>query len=657
LPLGWDVGKISRLTCIDPWFLNQLHEIFIEERNFAEDYAKNGFTAMNVRRMKELGFSDMQVGYISSKAELDELYRKGSAFQRKYSIRLKEKEQLVRRFRIDNGIFSGFRLVDTCAGEFEAYTPYYYSSYDDDDETRPSGKKKIMILGGGPNRIGQGIEFDYCCCHASFALRDEGIESIMVNSNPETVSTDYDTSDRLYFEPLTLENILDIYEKENPEGVIVQFGGQTPLRLAKGLEENGVKIIGTSPDSIDRAEDRERFADVVRKLKLNQPENGIAFTQDDAVKIAGDIGYPVLVRPSYVLGGRAMAIIYDEKSLVNYIKTAVELSPEHPILVDDFLEDAVELDVDAISDGENIYIGAVMEHVEEAGVHSGDSACIIPPISISDDMLAGITQATKALALELNVIGLLNIQYAIKEDKLYIIEVNPRASRTVPFVSKTTGVPLAKNAVQVMLGKKLAELGLDKVKKFPHISVKEAVLPFNKFPGVDTLLSPEMKSTGEVMGISHDFGESFYKAELAAGDRLPFEGCIFLSINKRSKDELLNEVRLLHESGFRLVGTEGTSAFYKEHGIPCERVFKVNEGRPNVVDLIKNEEIDLIINTPAGKAAKDDAYSIRQAAVRYHIPIMTTIQAAKAAINGMLTVKNRKKMSVMAIQDYYREVF
>jgi len=655
--LGWDVEKISRLTFIDPWFLSQLYEIFIEEQNFTEDYAKNGFTPENVLRMKELGFSDMQIGYISGKAELDELYRKGSAFQRKYSLRLKEKEQSVRSFRIDNGIFPGFRLVDTCAGEFEAYTPYYYSSYDEDDETKPSDRKKIMILGGGPNRIGQGIEFDYCCCHASFALRDEGIESIMINSNPETVSTDYDTSDRLYFEPLTLENILDIYEKENPDGVIVQFGGQTPLRLAKGLEENGVKIIGTSPDSIDRAEDRERFADVVRKLKLNQPENGIAFTQEDAVKIAGDIGYPVLVRPSYVLGGRAMAIIYDEKSLVSYIKTAVELSPEHPILVDGFLEDAVELDVDAVSDGEDIYIGAVMEHVEEAGVHSGDSACIIPPISISDDMLASIAQTTKALALELNVIGLLNIQYAIKEDKLYIIEVNPRASRTVPFVSKTIGVPLAKSAVQVMLGKKLGELGLDRAKKFPYISIKEAVLPFNKFPGVDTLLSPEMKSTGEVMGISHDFGESFYKAELAAGDRLPLKGCVFLSINKRSKEELLNEVRLLHENGFRLVGTEGTSAFYKEYGIPCERVFKVSEGRPNVVDLIKNEEINLIINTPAGKTAKDDAYSIRQAAVRYHIPIMTTIQAAKAAINGMLTVKNRNKMSVMAIQDYYREVF
>jgi carbamoyl-phosphate synthase large subunit len=514
-----------------------------------------------------------------------------------------------------------------------------------------------MILGGGPNRIGQGIEFDYCCCHASFSLREEGVESIMVNSNPETVSTDYDTSDLLYFEPLTLEDILHIYEKEKPDGVIVQFGGQTPLRLAKTLEENGVKIIGTSPDSIDRAEDRERFAQVVRKLELNQPENGIAFTAaEDALKIAGDIGYPVLVRPSYVLGGRAMAIIYDEASLMNYIKTAVNLSPEHPILVDDFIEDAVEVDVDAISDGEEVYVGAIMEHVEEAGVHSGDSACIIPPISLSEEMLRTIKITTRQLAMELNVIGLLNIQYAIKEEKLYIIEVNPRASRTVPFVSKTTGVPLAKMAVKIMLGRKLKDFGLTRMKTFPYISVKEAVLPFNKFPGVDTLLSPEMKSTGEVMGISDDFGESFYKAELAAGDRLPLEGCVFLSINRRSKDELLNEVRRLHKSGFRLMGTEGTAQYYNDHGIPFERVFKVSEGRPNVVDMIKNEEIDLIINTPAGKISKDDAYSIRQAAVRYHIPIMTTIPAARAAINGLLAVKSRNQMSVKPIQEYHKEV-
>jgi len=653
---GWSVERVQKLTRIDPWFLHQIHEIYQAEENFKIEFADRGFTPENVRRMKELGFSDRQLGYISSKDELDSLYHKGPAFQRKYAIKLKEKENLARKFRKEHDIVPGFRLVDTCGGEFEAYTPYYYSAYDGENETVSSDRKKIMILGGGPNRIGQGIEFDYCCCHASFSLREEGIESIMVNSNPETVSTDYDTSDRLYFEPLTLEDILHIYERENPDGVIVQFGGQTPLRLARMLEENNVKIIGTSPDSIDRAEDRERFAEVVRKLELLQPDNGIAFTQEDAVNIAGDIGYPVLVRPSYVLGGRAMAIIYDEKSLLHYIKTAVDLSPEHPILVDDFLEDAVEIDVDAISDGTDVYIGAIMEHVEEAGVHSGDSACIIPPMSISAPMLERIAVTTEALARELVVIGLLNIQYAIKEDDLYVIEVNPRASRTVPFVSKTTGVPLAKVAVKVMLGKKLKDLGLTAMKKFPYVSVKEAVLPFNKFPGVDTLLSPEMKSTGEVMGISMDFGESFYKAELAAGDRLPIDGCVFLSINRKSKEELLSEVRRLHESGFRLIGTEGTAQFYIDHDIPCERVFKVSEGRPNIVDMIKNEEVDLIINTPSGKISKDDAYYIRQAAVRYHIPIMTTIPAAKAAINGILTVKSRKDLSVKAIQEYHKEV-
>ena len=654
--LGWSLERIHNLTNIDPWFLNQLQEIFDAEVSFEKEVNAKGFSPESLLHMKELGFSDRQLGFISDREELIKLYQEGPASQKAYAIRVKEKENQVRAYRKEHGIIPGYRLVDTCGGEFEAYTPYYYSAYDAEDEASKSDNRKIMILGGGPNRIGQGIEFDYCCCHASFALRDENIESIMVNSNPETVSTDYDTSDRLYFEPLTLEDILHIYESEKPDGAIVQFGGQTPLRLAKMLEENGVKIIGTSPDSIDRAEDRERFAEVVRKLELLQPDNGIAFTQEDAIKIAGDIGYPVLVRPSYVLGGRAMAIIYDEKSLVNYIKTAVDLSPEHPILVDDFLEDAIEIDVDAIGDGEQVYVGAIMEHVEEAGVHSGDSACIIPPISISGKMKELIVETTEALARELDVRGLLNIQYAIKDEKLYVIEVNPRASRTVPFVSKTTGVPLAKMAVKVMLGRKLKDLGLTKMKEFSFISVKEAVLPFNKFPGVDTLLSPEMKSTGEVMGISSSFGESFYKAELAAGDRLPVEGCVFLSINRRSKDELLEEVRRLNQQGFRLVGTEGTARFYTEKGIPCERVKKVSEGRPNVVDMIKNEEIDFIINTPAGKMSKDDAFSIRQAAVRYHIPIVTTIPAAKAAMRGLLDVKESGLLSVKPIQEYHKEV-
>lgn len=653
---GKNVEWIHRYTKIDRWFLNQLKEIVEEEKKFEEDYREKGLTPENVAKMKSVGFADRQIAYITNRDALDELYSMGPLFQKKYSMSLRYAEKDIRDFRVKHNILPGFRVVDTCGGEFEAYTPYYYSSYDTENESVRTDRRKVMILGGGPNRIGQGIEFDYCCCHASFALRDEGIESIMVNSNPETVSTDYDTSDRLYFEPLTLEDILHIYNNEQPDGVIVQFGGQTPLRLAKSLEESGVRIIGTSPDSIDRAEDRERFAKVVEKLKLNQPENGIAFNEDDAVKIAAHIGYPVLVRPSYVLGGRAMSIIFDEASLHNYINTAVELSPEHPILVDKFLEDAVEVDVDAICDGEDVYIGAIMEHVEEAGIHSGDSACIIPPITISADLRQQIKETTKDLALELNVVGLLNIQFAIKDNTLFIIEVNPRASRTVPFVSKTIGISLPKMAVKVMLGKKLRELGLIEMKRFPYVSVKEAVLPFNKFPGVDILLSPEMKSTGEVMGISYDFGESFFKAELAAGDRLPVKGTIFFSINDTNKPELLEEARKLKDNGFHIIATKGTSKFFNEHGIECEMVYKVNEGRPNVVDRIKDQDIDLVINTPIGKMTRDDAYYIRQATVRYHVPTVTTVSAAKAAIKGLLYVKEKKELSVKPVQEYYREV-
>jgi len=654
---GWSIERIHRLTLIDPWFLSQIGEIVSGAEDFATGVNKGGFERDSVRRMKELGFSDRQLAYLSNRDELNRLFDRGPDFQKDYAESLKKREAEVRDFRYSADIMPGFRLVDTCGGEFEAYTPYFYSSYDSDNEARPSDRRKVMILGGGPNRIGQGIEFDYCCCHASFALRELGIESIMVNSNPETVSTDYDTSDRLYFEPLTLEDILHINENEKPSGVIVQFGGQTPLRLASQLEERGVRIIGTSPDSIDRAEDRERFADVVRKLGLNQPENGIAFQQEDAMKIAHSIGYPVLVRPSYVLGGRAMSIVYDESSLVEYINTAVQLSPEHPILVDKFLEDAVEIDVDAICDGDSVFIGAVMEHVEEAGIHSGDSACIIPAMSISDEMIEKISRTTESLARELNVIGLLNIQYAIKDSELYVIEVNPRASRTVPFVSKTTGVPLAKIAVKVMLGRKLGEFGLKEMKKIPFVSVKEAVLPFNKFPGVDTVLSPEMKSTGEVMGVSAGFGESFYKAQLAAGDRLPLSGTVFVSVNDATKAELLDDVRSLAERDFRIIATEGTAKFYRENGIPCESVLKVSEGRPNIVDYVKNNEIGLIINTPTDKVSKSDAYSIRQAALRYHVPIMTTAQAARASIRGIVEIGSRKKMSVRPIQEYHKEVF
>lgn len=656
LKRGNTVEWIHGLSRIDPWFLNQLRELVDAENSFEDDFKISGLNPAGVREMKELGYSDRQLAYISNRDMLLELNRKGPLFQKKYSMTLRQSENEIRNFRKENCIIPGFRVVDTCAGEFEAYTPYFYSAYDSENESIPSERKKIMILGGGPNRIGQGIEFDYCCCQASYALKEEGVESIMVNSNPETVSTDYDTSDRLYFEPLTLEDILNIYEMEKPDGVIVQFGGQTPLRLAKSLEENGVKIIGTSPDSIDRAEDRERFSDVVEKLNLKQPENGTAFTEEDAVKIAEHIGYPVLVRPSYVLGGRSMAIIFDQTSLLTYIKTAVELSPEHPILVDRFLEDAVEVDVDAICDGDDVYVGAIMEHVEEAGIHSGDSACMIPPMTISREMQAHITETTRLLAFELNVVGLLNIQFAIKDNELFVLEVNPRASRTVPFVSKTTGDSMAKIALKVMLGKKLREMGFLEMKKFSYVSVKEAVLPFNKFPGVDILLSPEMKSTGEVMGISYNFGESFYKAELAAGDGLPSQGTIFFSINDRSKGELLNEVRKLHSAGFKILATKGTAKFYNEHNIPCEMVYKVNEGRPNVVDRIKDMDVQLIVNTPIGKMTRDDAYFIRQAAIRYHVPAVTTISAAKAAINGLLYVKEMGELSVRSIQEYYSEV-
>ncbi|MDY6933555.1 MAG: carbamoyl-phosphate synthase large subunit [Spirochaetota bacterium] len=656
LKMNVSVDRISELTYIDPWFIEQILELVKAEGEFVKINHLHGLTIEAVHNMKRLGYSDRQIGYLAHSDMINNIYEKGILFHKEYFHTLKSMEEEIREFRLKNNIIPVYKLVDTCGGEFEAYTPYYYSSYDQEDESRESYRKKIMIIGGGPNRIGQGIEFDYCCCHASFALAEEGIDSIMVNSNPETVSTDYDTSDRLYFEPLTLEDILHIYKKEKPDGVIVQFGGQTPLRLAKMLTDNNVKIIGTTPDSIDRAEDRERFAKVVNKLNLLQPENGIAFTQEDAVKIAGVIDYPVLVRPSYVLGGRSMSIIYDEKSLLEYIDSAVQLSPGSPILVDKFIEEAVEIDVDAICDGEDIFIGAVMEHIEHAGIHSGDSACIIPPLSISDEMIVRIEKSTRDLAKELDVIGLMNIQFAIKNDDLYIIEVNPRASRTVPFVSKSIGIPLAKIAVKVMLGSKLRDFGLAETKRIPYISIKEAVLPFNKFPGVDTILSPEMKSTGEVMGIAKHFGETYYKAEMAAGGPLPLKGTIFLSINRKSKEDLLEEMKLLYENDFKLVATEGTASFITKHGIPCERVYKISEGRPNIIDLVRSGEIDLIINTPSGKIPRFDAYSIRQTALRYHIPIITTIAAAKAAIQGLLEVKNKTKISIKPIQEYHAEV-
>ncbi|MBW1659960.1 MAG: carbamoyl-phosphate synthase large subunit, partial [Deltaproteobacteria bacterium] len=548
---------------------------------------------------------------------------------------------------------STFKLVDTCAAEFEAYTPYYYSTYESEDETRPSEKKKIMILGGGPNRIGQGIEFDYCCVHASFALKELGYETIMVNSNPETVSTDYDTSDKLYFEPLTLEDVLGIVDREKPHGVIVQLGGQTPLNLALPLKEAGVPILGTDPEDIDRAEDREKFQALLNKLGLVQPANGIATSFEEAKEVARTISYPVVVRPSYVLGGRAMEIVYDEDSLEGYIRSAVKASPEHPILIDKFLEDAIEIDVDAVADGERSLICGIMEHIEEAGVHSGDSACAIPPFSLTDEQIDRIKQNTYALARELHVVGLMNVQYAVKNDVIYVLEVNPRASRTIPFVSKSKGIPWAKIAAKIMAGKKIKELGVTE-KEIDYVTVKESVFPFNRFPGVDTVLGPEMKSTGEVMGVDKDFGAAFAKSQIAAGNSLPVEGNVFISVKNKDKRQVIFLAKKLVDLGFKIIATSGTRKVLAKNGIEVQHVFKVSEGRPDVVDFIKNSQIQLIINTPSGKKPKADEIAIRTEAVSHGIPCITTIYGAYAAVNGIESVK-KHGFTIRSIHEYHEE--
>ncbi|MDH3383869.1 MAG: carbamoyl-phosphate synthase large subunit, partial [Deltaproteobacteria bacterium] len=519
-------------------------------------------------------------------------------------------------------------------------------------EAAPSSRKKVVILGGGPNRIGQGIEFDYCCVHGVFALREEGFEAIMVNCNPETVSTDYDTSDRLYFEPLTKEDVLAIIEEEKPEGVIVQFGGQTPLKLAVPLQKEGVPIIGTSPDSIDRAEDRERFKELLDLLGLRQPPNGIARSAGDAEIIAGRIGYPVLLRPSYVLGGRAMEIVHDEEGLRQYLTSAVQASEEKPVLIDKFLEDAIEIDVDAIADGQTVVIGGVMEHIEEAGVHSGDSACSLPPHSISPEITQEIIRQTKALAMELEVVGLMNVQFAVKKGEIFLLEVNPRASRTIPFVSKAIGIPLAKLAAKVMVGRKLGDLGLTEYIVPDHVCVKEAVFPFIKFPHVDTILGPEMKSTGEVMGIDDKFGSAFAKSQIAAGMMLPTGGKVFLSVRDADKAGMLGPARMLHECGFLVAATSGTAEFLTRNGIPAEPILKINEGRPHVADLIKNGEIALVINTPLGAQSKADSYYIRRTALVYNIPYVTTLAAAKAVAHAILHL-NEEDLSVRSLQEYH----
>src|ERR1700704_5972021 len=570
-------------------------------------------------------------------------------------------QENVRHFRKKHGVKPVYKRVDTCAAEFESYTPYLYSTYEEEDEAAPTAKKKVVILGSGPNRIGQGIEFDYCCCHAAFAKRNAAYETIMVNCNPETVSTDYDTSDRLYFEPLTLEDVLAIVEREKPQGVIVQFGGQTPLNLALELKRNGVPIIGTSPESIDLAEDRRRFGRLLDELKIPQPRNGTALVPEEAARVAGEIGLPVLVRPSYVLGGRAMVIAYDVNTVQEYVAQAALMGPARPVLIDQFLEEATEVDVDALCDGTEVVIGGIMEHIEEAGVHSGDSSCVLPPVSLSPKILDTIRDYTKRLALALKVVGLMNVQYAIQRDVVYVLEVNPRASRTVPYVSKATGVPLAKVAARLMSGKKLASMnlpvvlynGVAEIAVHEFYSVKSPVFPFNKFRGVDTILGPEMRSTGEVMGISTSYGQAFAKAQLAAGQRLPRKGTVFMSVNDRDKKHVGPLGKELQALGFKLLATRGTAAALADSEVEAQEVFKVNEGRPNIVDLVKTGKIDLIINTPLGRESFYDEKSIRRAAIRYNIPCITTLAAAHAAARGIQALLEQGT-EVAALQDLHR---
>ena len=626
---GMPVRSIYKMTGIDPWFIHQLAQIVDLEQQIQT--AGPTMSDALLRHAKEWGFSDCQLAYLTGVPEAD-----------------------IKKRRSEQGLKPVYKLVDTCAAEFKAATPYYYSTYELENEARVSDRKKVMILGGGPNRIGQGIEFDYCCVHASFALREEGIESIMVNSNPETVSTDYDTSDKLYFEPLTKEDVLHIVETEKPMGVIVQFGGQTPLNLSVGLHAAGVPILGTQPDSIDRAEDRKLFQTMLNKLGLVQPANGTALNVKDAVKVAETIGYPVVVRPSYVLGGRAMKIVYDQAGLENFTHLAILASPGYPVLIDKFVEDAFEFDVDAISDGHTTVIGGIMEHIEEAGVHSGDSACVLPPVNADPLFIEEMTQATKAMARELNVVGLMNVQYALKDGQLYVLEVNPRASRTIPFVSKATGVPLAKLATKVMLGRKLPELGLSTEIVPVHLSVKEAVLPFDRFPDVDILLGPEMKSTGEVMGIGSDFGSAYAKAQLGAGQNLPTSGTVFISVIDNDKKTVLPVAAKYRDAGFKIMATHGTSKFLADHGIPNQAVNKVSVGRPHVVDAIKNGEIQLIINTSIGGETRRDGYHIRRNALRYKIPYATTTAGGMAIFRAIDTLRTRQ-MSVKTLQEYNSE--
>ncbi len=630
LKRGMSIERLSELTFIDPWFLHNFKQL-VDTEEIISEAGFHGLDRALLRKVKQQGFSDYQLAHLTGTSEND-----------------------IRELRFKEEQIPVYKLVDTCAAEFEAYTPYYYSTYEVECEARTSDRRKVMILGGGPNRIGQGIEFDYCCVHASFALREMGIESIMVNSNPETVSTDYDTSDKLYFEPLTREDVLNIIDKEKPDGVIVQFGGQTPLNLAVPLAEAGVPILGTSPDAIDRAEDRKRFQQFLHKLGLLQPANGTARIPDEALAVAGEIKYPVVVRPSYVLGGRAMRIVYDDKSLKEYMTSAMIVSSEHPILIDKFLKDAVEIDVDAISDGENTIIGGIMEHIEEAGIHSGDSACVLPPHSLNPGIIEQIKEATRAMARELNVIGLMNIQFAVQNNVLYVLEVNPRASRTVPFVSKATGVPLAKMATKLMNGMKLADLGLTTEVEVAYRAVKEAVFPFDRFENVDTLLGPEMKSTGEVMGIDSSLGVAFAKSQLAAGQKIPKKGNVFISVRDADKHAMLPVARRLIDLGFTILGTTGTAAYMAEHNVECSRIAKISEGRPHILDKVRDNDIQWIINTSMGSRTTEDSYTIRRSALYYHLPYTTTVSGALSMVKAIETLWE-KSIEVKAIQEYYIE--
>lgn len=636
LELGIAFDEIVNLSMMDPWFIAQINELVeFEIRLTTEVKDSKKINSTLLREAKKMGYSDFQLGVL-----------------------LGQSEKTIRSVRKKLNVEPVYNLVDTCAAEFEALTPYYYSTYGEENETKPSKNPKIMILGGGPNRIGQGIEFDYCCVHAVLSLKEEGLETIMVNCNPETVSTDYDVADHLYFEPLTLEDVLNIVEREKPKGVIVQFGGQTPLNLALALEDAGVKILGTSPDSIDLAEDRGRFGRLLKKLGIPQPAHGVAHSFEEARKVASEIGYPVMIRPSYVLGGRAMEVVSNESMLESYINRATNVSPSHPVLIDRFLTNAVEVDVDALSDGTNTYIGGIMEHIEAAGIHSGDSACILPQQKLQLSVVETIRKHTHSLAKALKVKGLMNIQFAVKNNVVYILEANPRASRTVPFVSKATGVPLAKLAAKIMAGKKLNDvlpLHAKKDKPLKWTAVKEAVLPWNRFPGVDFVLGPEMRSTGEVMGIDSNFANAYAKSQSAANSPLPIKGKALISLKNSDTPKAISVAKRLHEMGFELIATEGTAKSFQENGIPVNKVHKIAEGRPHVVDIIKNHEVSLVINTPSGARAQSDGFAIRNAALSARVPTITTLAAAEAATYAIDSLQ-KDKWTIRSLQDYYKEL-